>query len=150
MHTDFLTDSSFINNTDGLHRQIMSSINVNASRSPLSSMWSLTDEEGGNALEIIGLDLLRLLKKMKILAIFNTIVTAQVIILSADLEFQQWTVVYSCSILAPNYYRYEVVMAMTRSRTITPELRQFLKALMVGQGFRIGDHHPVDQTGCPI
>lgn len=75
-------------------------------------------------------------------------VDTDVIILSADLQFKQWTVVYSCSILAPDGYRYETVTAMTRSRDITPELRQFLKALMVGQGFRIGDHHPIDQTNC--
>lgn len=75
-------------------------------------------------------------------------VETDVIILFADLEFKQWTVVYSCAILAPDGYRYETITAMTRSRTITTELRQYLKALMVGQGFRIGDHHPISQTNC--
>jgi len=75
-------------------------------------------------------------------------VETDVIILAADLEFQQWTVVYSCTIRPPNAYRYETVTALTRSRTIEPELRQFLKALMVGVGFRIGDHHPINQENC--
>lgn len=70
------------------------------------------------------------------------------IVLFADLDFAHWTVVYSCSILGPDAYRYEVVYAMTRARAIPPELRQYLKALMVGQGFRIGDHWPVDQANC--
>jgi hypothetical protein len=84
---------------------------------------------------------------MKLL-IEDLIVSTQVIILFADLEFQEWTVQYSCSIRGPDAYRFEVAMAMTRSPQITPQLRSFLKALMVGQGFRIGDHHPIQQNNC--
>lgn len=68
--------------------------------------------------------------------------------MSADLEFQAWTIIYSCSHQGPDNYRYEILMAMTRTPNIPPDLRQFLKALMVGQGFRIGDHHSVNQTEC--
>lgn len=72
----------------------------------------------------------------------------QVIILFADLDLAEWAVVYSCSHHGAFRVRYEVAMAMTRTRGITPWLRQSMKALMVGQGFRIGDHHPVDQGSC--
>ncbi|ODM99744.1 hypothetical protein Ocin01_06934 [Orchesella cincta] len=111
---------TFVNVTSGASIVETSAVNVNNTRSPYTSMWYMT----------------------------TGTVETDVIILSADLEFKQWTVVYSCAILAPDSYRYETVTALTRSQTIEPELRQFLKALMVGVGFRIGDHHPIDQTNC--
>jgi len=114
---------NYINSTDGTTTVFQADSVVNATRSPLSSMWYMTGEDG---------------------------VTAQVIILFVDLEFSEWTVVYSCSHMGPEEYRYEVLMAMTRSPEITPQLRSYLKALMVGQGFRIGDHQPIDHTRCPI
>ncbi|CAL8099815.1 unnamed protein product [Orchesella dallaii] len=111
---------TFVNATSGVSIVETSDVSINNTRSPFTSMWYMT----------------------------TGTVETDVIILFADLEFKQWTVVYSCAILAPDSYRYETVTALTRSRTITPELRLTLKALMVGQGFRIGDHHPIDQTDC--
>jgi len=112
---------TFVNATTGGTIVETSQAVINNTRSPYTSMWYQSTGP----------------------------VESDVIILFADLEFKQWTVVYSCAILAPDGYRYETLTALSRSRTITNELRQTLKALMVGQGFRIGDHHPISQENCP-
>lgn len=75
-------------------------------------------------------------------------VETDVIILAADIELKEWSLVYSCSILEPDGYRYETVTGMTRSRTITPQLRQTLKSLMVGLGFHLEDQHSIRHTDC--
>ena len=70
------------------------------------------------------------------------------ILLAADLDFGQWAVIYQCQHIGPENYRWETVTAYGRSRGLDAEVRRFLKALMVGVGFRIGDHHSVRQDTC--
>ncbi|OXA44598.1 uncharacterized protein LOC110857679 [Folsomia candida] len=113
----------YVNITDGTTFSEDMPISVNATRSPMSAMWRKTSGVDGD-------------------------LESQVFIMSADLEFATWTIMYSCAIHKPFFFRREVLMAMTRSRTIQPDLRSFLKALMVGGGFRIGDQWSIDQTGC--
>jgi len=100
----------------------VSYVAVNDTRSPLSSVWELTSEDGQSH--------------------------SSVIILFADLEFEKWSVVYSCEIRGESLFRWETVSIYTRDQVIDPELRQTIKALTVGFGFRIGDHLPISQDGC--
>jgi len=99
-------------------------ITVNATRSPLSSVWQ--GQSIGEGDKIIDTDM---------------------IVMGADLEFSEWMMLYSCTI-REDTYRWETMGVYTRSKSIEPELRNYLKALMVGSGFRIGDHKPIDQTNC--
>jgi hypothetical protein len=67
------------------------------------------------------------------------------ILLYTDLEFGEWSVIYSCQIRGETAYRWETVTIYTRAPVITEELRNTIKALTVGFGFRIGDHKPFIQ-----
>jgi len=110
-----------VNSTTGRSIVDIGAATINNTRSPFTSMWYLD----------------------------NGVVESDIIIMAADLEFKQWTVVYQCTILpGPSAYRYETVTGMTRSRNITPETRGLLKALMVGLGFRIGDHQQISHEDC--
>jgi len=99
-------------------------ITVNATRSPLSSVWKGEFMVG------------------------DKLMTNDMIVMAADLEFAEWMMFYACAI-QENGYRYETMSIYTRSREMTPGLRSYTKALMVGSGFRIGDHKPIEQDNCP-
>jgi len=115
-------DESFTNLTTGGFVQDTTSITVNATRSPLNAVWTATSPN------------------------LPGIVIDQVV-LAADLTFTRWALLYGCSI-RDGGFRWETVTAVTRARTIDQTTRDDLKALMVGIGFRIGDHWPIGQTGC--
>jgi len=113
---------SWVDLASGQFQQDIGSIELNNTRSPFTSMWTVyyPDED----------------------------IEARTIIFQSDLEHEDWALIYGCSYRGPEMYRQETLQAITRSRVITNDRRQFLKALMVGYGFRIGDHREVSQEDC--
>jgi len=68
--------------------------------------------------------------------------------MATDLEFGKWSMIYSCQHRGEEKYRWETVSLYTRDPQVDDETRDFVKALMVGLGFRIGDHRVISQENC--